>query len=337
MAQYKLTDIRRSYPDFTLSVDDFSIERGGIHAIVGPNGSGKSTLLNLMALLDKPDSGMFAFNGESVPYNDHKKLIAMRRNISYCLQNTYLFTMSVFDNIAYGLRLRNIPEIEIKNNVHEIMDRLGIAALARRKPHELSGGEAQRVALARNFVIDAQVYILDEPTSNIDKKNITAVESVITSLNKDNNATILMTTHNRDQAYRLTGSVISLINGQIKNMPYENIFTGILKEEGNGLSALHLTDGVSVFVERYEPGTVTIAIDPREIIVSKEKLDSSAVNSIRGTIKKVESFESGILINTDTGVSMNALVTKASYERLGLSVDASVWLTFKANAVHVIT
>ncbi len=336
MAQYKLSGIRKSYSEFSLSIDDFIVDRGGIHAIVGSNGSGKSTLLNILALLDPPHNGNVFFNDIKVPFDNHSKLTEMRRNISYCLQNTYLFTMSVYDNIAYGLKIRNIPENEIRARVHAMMERLDITAFAKRKPLELSGGEAQRVALARNFVIDAEVYILDEPTSNIDKKNIAAVESVILDLNREKNATVFLTTHNRDQAFRLTHSIISLIHGTIKNMPFENIFTGVLLMRPEGLYELPLDDSCRVITEFYEPGLITAAIDPRDIIVSAEKLESSAVNSMLGTITKIERYDNGILITADTGVFIHAFVTQTSFERLGLTVNSHIWLTFKAGAVHII-
>lgn len=336
MAQYKLSDIRTVYTDFSLDIDDFSIERGGIHAIVGPNGSGKSTLLNILALLEPPHSGDIYFNGQKAVFSNQHTLTEMRRHISYCLQNTYLFTMSVYDNIAYGLRIRRIAEPEIHRRVNEMMERLNIQSFAKRKPFELSGGEAQRVALARNFVIDAEVYILDEPTSSVDKNSVAAVESVIQHLNTSHNATVLFTTHNRDQAYRLTGSVLSLINGTIKNMPYENIYTGDLRISENGLYVLPLSETCNVTTEYYETGTVTAAIDPRDIIVSAHKLDSSAVNSLQGTITKIERFDNGILITADTGILIHAFVTQTSFDRLGLTVNSNVWLTFKAGSVHII-
>lgn len=337
MAQYKLSDIRTVYTDFSLAIDDFSIERGGIHAIVGPNGSGKSTLLNILALLEPPHSGDIYFNGQKAVFSNPHTLTEMRRHISYCLQNTYLFTMSVYDNIAYGLKIRGIGDTEIRRRVNEMLERLNIQSFAKRKPLELSGGEAQRVALARNFVIDAEVYILDEPTSSVDKNSVAAVESVIQHLNTTHNATVLFTTHNRDQAYRLTGSVLSLINGTIKNMPYENIFTGNLHTNENGLYALPLTETCTIFTEFNEIGTITAAIDPRDIIVSSQKLDSSAVNSLQGTIVKIERFDKGILITADTGVLFHAFVTQGSFERLALTVNSDVWLTFKAGAVHIIS
>ncbi|MEW5988847.1 MAG: phosphate ABC transporter ATP-binding protein [Chloroflexota bacterium] len=208
---YQLEGIRHSYGDgWQLALDHLNIERGAIVAIVGPSGAGKSTLLRLLGFLERPLAGKIAFAGR---WLDDAPSLAVRRQVTMVFQRPYLLSRSVAANVEYGLSLRGErPSPEI---VHEWLDRLGLASLARRPAGKLSAGEAQRVALARALAVRPPVLLLDEPTANLDPYNVGLIEEVVRQENERRGTTIVMVTHNVFQARRLAGRVALLWQGRL--------------------------------------------------------------------------------------------------------------------------
>ena len=214
-AAYSLLEIVSAVDDFALSIGDHQFMSGKIYSLLGQNGAGKTELLNLLAFLRPPESGRVCFKGEAVDYTNRLALLAVRRKVGYLMQSPYLFNMSVWDNICYGLKLRAIAKDQIRERVDSVLGRLSISHLARRNAHRLSGGEAQRVALARTLVLDCDVVLLDEPTSNVDRGNVRAVEDEVLRLNRESGATVIFATHSRAQADRISDDLIYLADGRI--------------------------------------------------------------------------------------------------------------------------
>ena len=333
---YELTNVATSRGEFSLCVQHCHLERGQTYAVVGPNGSGKTTFLNLLALLRAPAGGEMAHSGEPVPWDDPARLLARRRRIAYLLQNPYLFSMSVADNIGYGLALRRTERGEVHAKVTAIARRLSLQPLLDRRAHQLSGGEAQRVALARTLVVDADVYLLDEPTANVDRRHVRLVEQLILETSCERKATVVLTTHSQDQACRMSPHHISIIDGRLGDVAYENVLTGDLRAETDGVRIVSLSAGPQLKVADGDTGPVTVAIDPQHIILSVAELESSALNRFQGTVTRVESLNGSLRIYVDVGVPLCALITLRSFEDMGLNVGRQVWATFKATAVHVI-
>jgi molybdopterin-binding protein len=215
------------------------------------------------------------------------------------------------------------------------MECLSLSALAGRNVRTLSGGEAQRVALARAFVLDADVYLLDEPTANVDRENVDAVERMIREMSGEKGAAVVVTTHSREQACRLSSDVMAVVNGRLSRTPYENVFSGVLQEEGEGVKSVTVSPQVVVKVAGGQPGPVTISIDPKEILLSADAFSSSALNRMDGTITRVEAADGSLRVYVDVGVTLSVLVTQRSFQDMALAVGKAVWLTFKANAVEV--
>lgn len=335
MTVYELKNVERTLGDFHLSVDHCCLERGEVYAIAGPNGCGKTALLDVLALLVRPSRGAVSFRGRAVDHGDQKALLAARRRVGYLMQNPYLFNMSVLSNVTYGLRVRGASREEAGVKAERTMARLSLLPYAGRGAHALSGGEAQRVALARTFVLEPDVLLLDEPTANVDQKHVHAVEAMILAANRERGATVVVTTHSREQAYRLSQHQISIVNGRICDIAYENVFSGTLVEETEGLRALHV-GGVTVRLASGRPGDVTVAIDPQGVLLSDAPLSSSAQNAFLGPISRVEEVNGSLRIFVDIGVPLCALVTKKSFADMGLNVGKRIWVTFKANAVKVL-
>lgn len=333
---YNLDHVQSAAGEFVLRIEACRLERGGVYAVSGPNGCGKTTLLDLLALLGRPRAGALTFDGEAVHYDDPAELLRRRRRIGYLMQNPYLFNMSVLDNVAYGLTVRGARKPAARTRARAVMERLSLLPLAHRNAHLLSGGEAQRVALARTLVLGADVLLLDEPTANVDRRHVRTVEELILAANRERGSTVVLTTHSRDQAYRMSPNQIAIIDGEIRDVAYENVFAGALRTSPDGVGLLDLGSGVSIRLAHHRAGEVTVAIDPQDILVSREPLASSALNRLSGSISRVEEAGGSLRIFVDAGLPFCALVTRRSYGDMGLNVGHPVWITFKANAVRVL-
>lgn len=205
----KLEDLVKTYGDKTvLDIDNLKINKGEITAIIGPNGSGKSTLLNIVSGLDEEYEGRVRYDGR--PINKE-----IRRDMTLVFQKAYLFRRSVYKNIEYPLKIRHVEEEKIKEKVLRLLDRLEIKDLKDKIGSKLSGGETQKVALARALVFDPKLLLLDEPTSNIDPEYIRHMEDAILKYNEENNGTVVIVTHNIDQAERLSDRIIKLEKGKV--------------------------------------------------------------------------------------------------------------------------
>jgi tungstate transport system ATP-binding protein len=332
---YELNNLTVQINNFSLSAENCRLEKGKVYALTGPNGCGKTAFLNLLFFLNPPLNGQIYFEGKKINYRDPEQLLAARRKICYLMQNPYLFNTSVYENVGYGLRMRQFPKEEIHSRIMQILHRLSLTHLRERNARRISGGEAQRVALARTLILDGNVFLLDEPTANVDRDNIHMVEELILSMNKKRDVTVVFTTHSLAQAYRISQNVISVVNGQIKNIAYENVFSGIL-QKNNGLKSVSLNNGLKINIASGEEGPVNIVIEPQNIILSSKKINSSALNNFYGTITKIEEVNGCLRVFVDVGVTFCALVTYASFYDMGLNIGRNVWLTFKANSVHTL-
>jgi tungstate transport system ATP-binding protein len=204
-----LENIVKKYNEkIILGIGDLTIEEGKITGITGPNGSGKSTLLNIVGGIDKEYSG-------NVLYDGHSLNREIERNMTYVFQKPYLFRRKVYENIAYPLKLRGVNKQEIQIKVRKVIENLEIEELAEKKAHLLSGGESQKVVLARALVFNPKLLLLDEPTSNIDPESIKIMEREIVRFNKDTNSTVIIVTHNLSQAKRICDNIIYLQGGRV--------------------------------------------------------------------------------------------------------------------------
>ncbi len=204
-----LSNIRKHYgKNQVLDIREEYIEEGKITGITGPNGCGKTSLLNIIGGLDRDFCGQ-------VLYNDMMINKEIRNKMTTVFQKPYLLKRTVYDNIAYPLNLRGINKDESKERVLDVMEKLEIIDLMEKKAHKLSGGESQKVALARALVFRPDLLLLDEPTSNIDPEYIITMERAITQFNLENKGTIILVTHNIDQSERLCHRVINMHRGRV--------------------------------------------------------------------------------------------------------------------------
>ena len=187
-------------------------DAGGVHVLMGPNGCGKSTLLRICALLDAPDEGCLHFSDNSAPLAQD---LFLRRRLTLLLPRIGVFNASVFSNVAYGLSIRGFEQPVLARKVEESLAFVGLEHLAEQNALTLSSGETQRMGLARSLAIEPEMLFLDEPTASVDEENALLIESVIGGLRRNGKTSVIMTTHDRDQAMRLADDLLVLAGGEL--------------------------------------------------------------------------------------------------------------------------
>lgn len=195
-----------------LQINSLVVEKGEVLAVIGPNGTGKSSLLLTLARLLQPESGQLLWDGRPAGASNP---LNYRRRIALVLQEPLLLDSSVYENVAIGLRYRGLPPGEIKERVNRWLDRLGIAALGKRPGAKLSGGEAQRVSLARAFVLKPELLLLDEPFSALDAPTRLRLLDDLKSILAETGTTTILITHDLKEAARLASRVAVMLRGGI--------------------------------------------------------------------------------------------------------------------------
>lgn len=220
MAMIKLTGINKIYRTNeieTLALENVNLDvaKGEFVSIMGPSGCGKSTLLNIMGLLDAPSSGKIEINGTSVESMKDKELAAFRnKTLGFVFQSFHLInSLNVIDNVELPLLYRKMAAKERTRLAKEVLDRVGLSYRMRHMPTQLSGGQCQRVAIARAIVGNPEIILADEPTGNLDSKMGAEVMELLHKLNKEDGRTIVMVTHNEEQA-KQTSRTIRFFDGR---------------------------------------------------------------------------------------------------------------------------
>ena len=220
MAMIKLTGINKIYRRNeieTLALENVNLDvaKGEFVSIMGPSGCGKSTLLNIMGLLDAPSSGKIEINGTSVESMKDKELAAFRnKTLGFVFQSFHLInSLNVIDNVELPLLYRKMAAKERTRLAKEVLDRVGLSHRMRHMPTQLSGGQCQRVAIARAIVGNPEIILADEPTGNLDSKMGAEVMELLHKLNKEDGRTIVMVTHNEEQA-KQTSRTIRFFDGR---------------------------------------------------------------------------------------------------------------------------
>lgn len=210
---YQLEGVTKSYGAREVChITQLGIRRGTILGVMGPNGAGKSTLLRLLNFLEPSTSGTIIFDGHTIT-NGTAVPLELRRKVTTVFQDPIMLNATVEGNVAYGLRLRGWKDVREK--VEHTLDMVGLLHAARDRASTLSGGEAQRLALARAFAIEPEVLLLDEPTANLDPYNVALIEGLVVKVNRERSTTIVLVTHNVFQTRRIAHEVAFILEGRI--------------------------------------------------------------------------------------------------------------------------
>jgi len=218
---FEIQGLRRGYGGgWRLDLPALDVRQGEFLAILGPTGAGKSTLLRLLHFLDAPEAGRLVYEGMPVPI---PAPLEIRRSIGMVFQRPLMLTGSVRDNIAYGLKVRRQRE---EGRVEELLHRFDLEHLAQRDARTVSGGEMQRLALARALASRPRVLLLDEPAASLDPGHMAVVEGIIRGAHREDGTTIVLATHNLGQARRLAQRVGLLAGGRLVEIgEAEDLFT----------------------------------------------------------------------------------------------------------------
>ncbi|MCF8079116.1 MAG: ATP-binding cassette domain-containing protein [Desulfobacterales bacterium] len=337
---YRLSGVTKVYEDRTvLDIPDMNIEAGERYALLGPNGAGKTTLLNILAFLDRPTAGAVEFESSPVDFS-RKGLQALRRKVVMVDQHPILFTRTVFQNVAYGMKIRKIPAKERKTRVADALERVGMTAFAGAMAHRLSGGETQRVALARALALSPSVLLCDEPAASVDAEHQSAIIRILKEINEAGKISLIFTSHDRSQAVALATKTIYLDQGRPVSSGYENVFTAALASGKDGRAVCQIEngpritlpyDGVSV-----TPRKVRLEIDPRLLILGSPAGGRTSENRFPG--KVIQATEEGghIRCVIDIGIWIGVALSESTYRKISPLIGDRVSVQIPADAVRLI-
>ncbi len=325
---------------------------GAVNIILGANGAGKSTLLRLLGLLDRPWRGEIYYDGTPLSALRRRERTCLRRRIGFVFQTPLLLSGTVENNLLYGPRLRgmDLPESALET----VLTATGLLGRRLQNAQQLSGGEKQRLQLARVLLLDPELYLLDEPTANLDPLSVKNIEGVITRLARAGK-TVILATHNLLQARLLDARAAFLKAGRllqqgpaadVLNRPLsldmaefsaaENIVPGILSSSGGRTELRSGSLAIEVVAERGQ-GEAAAVIRPEDILVSKGPISSSARNCFPGVITSLTDLGLITSLHVDCGgVPFTVFVTRISCAEMGLAAGMDVTLTFKATSVHLL-
>ncbi|MGB4579613.1 MAG: ATP-binding cassette domain-containing protein [Methanoculleus sp.] len=338
---------------FRLNDVSLKIERGDYYFVVGPSGAGKTVILEAIAGLHRPESGRVLLRGDDITILPPEK-----RGVALVYQDYSLFpNMRVWDNIAYGLRVRGMRKKDARGEVAPLLERFGITHLADRYPGTLSGGEQQRVALARAVAVKPDILLLDEPLSALDPVTQEKFIDDLRRLHREDGFTIVQVSHSRREAHLLATRMAVIIDGSladegkagvILNTPknrdvasfigIENILDGVVRVNENGHATV-ISGGLAfeVVTDVAAGERVTLCIQADDLVVAVgDGRHTSARNTLTGKVVSV--VENGPIaeVKVDAGAMLTAVLTRRSVRDLALIPGMAVTLSVKATAIHVI-
>jgi molybdopterin-binding protein len=316
-----------------LNIPALDIPDGQIVALTGPSGSGKSSFLQILGGLMSPNRGNIAYRDQDFFAQTTAAQDRIRRELGMILQSPYLFKTTVLGNVCYGLTRRGVSRTEAFEKAEVALELVGLGGFGKRSHSALSGGEAQRVALARALVLEPKVLLLDEPFANVDAVSRSVIERVLQQENRYQKTSVIFTTHDLDQAYRMADTVVTLFEGRVHDGSMENLFHGMVRKTADG--PIFDTGSIIVAVRSGQEKALTAAIPPESILVSLSPISTSARNTHRGRITAVRERNGTVDVVVDVGETLVARITEGSYRGMGLMLGGEVYLVFKAESVKL--
>lgn len=326
-------------------------------SVIGPNGAGKTTLLRIISLLDRPQSGEVLHAGQKI--GSGRDILKRRRRLAMVMQQPLLRNTSVWENVMTGHRFRHTPKQTASRKVGEWLERLGISHLADRNARRLSGGEAQRVNMARGLVLEPDLLLLDEPFNGLDQPTRLALMDDLWRILQEIRISTILVTHDRSEAQALSRTVAVMLDGEVVQIGnpeevfsapltegianfvgVENVLTGKVIESADGLTTVIVERGYICLTGEFSIGEeLVLGINPEAIVIEDQSglgTTASVRNRISGTVTRVFEMGAQARVVVDCGFPLVSLISGGSAADLRLSPGARVVASFKASAVHVI-
>jgi len=345
--------ISKSFGSPVITDVSFEVQPGQYFVLLGASGVGKSVLLETIAGLIRPDAGRIFLDGKDITNEKMQK-----RKISLVFQNSALFPhMTVYDNIAYPLRCRKLKDSQIRERVGELAEDFAVAALLKRNPRTLSGGESQRVSLARAVASEPRCLLLDEPISSLDVKSRPQMRALLRKINAKGQA-IVHVTHDYTEAVSLGTHIAVMEGGRIAQtgtieeifqhpksefiarfVGIRNFFKGQLEKPHDGEANLRefRTGKLGFSVLTDSPGGFGfVCVRSEDVTICNTASRTSARNNFEGTIMDIVPAGVGVEVIVDIGVEVAALITAESVKTLELRCGKKVWVSFKASAIQYV-
>ncbi|RXA21304.1 ATP-binding cassette domain-containing protein [Methanosarcina sp. MSH10X1] len=345
----EIESLSRKWKTFALDKLSLKIESGEYFVILGPTGAGKTLLLELIAGFHSPDSGKILIDGKDVT-----NLPPEKHDLAFVYQDYSLFPhMSVKKNIEFGMRMKKIKSPE---KLREIAKDLRITHLLERHPLKLSGGEQQRVSLARALVTDPKILLLDEPLSALDPRTQESARELLSNIHKNKKLTVMHITHDQTEARIMADRIAIIMDGKLMQVGtpeeifekpvdsrvasfvgFENMLSGRVISADRGLLRIEagkITIDASGDIEA--GSEVHAFLRPENIVLSKTSAQSSIRNSLQGRVTEVWMLGALVRVKIDCGVLLNALITRQSAEEMDIHPGVPVYVQFKASSVHVL-
>jgi molybdopterin-binding protein len=345
----EIKGLHKKLGSFELRNIDLIIQRGDYCVLLGPSGSGKTLLLELICGFQSADQGEIWLADNNIT-----KLPVQQRSASMVFQKPVLFPhLSVKKNIAFALRINKISKQRINDKVLALAHQFQLTHLLDRKPGQLSGGEAQRVMLARALAGEPSLLLLDEPLSSLDVLLRYDLRKLLQALNS-NGTTILHVTHDYEEALRMAKTIGIMQSGKLIQWgsPHDvfrnpastfaaelsglkNFFAAeLLPEIEKGLRKVALNNLILLTHCDLEAGAGTVVIDEKQIFVSKKPPETSAQNTLKGTVKQTQKTPSGYEIEIACGIDLTVNISESSFDMLNLAPGTEVYASFKVSAIR---
>jgi len=334
---------------FWLKDISFEVQDGEYFVLLGPTGAGKTVLLESIAGLKPIHSGKVKINGHDVTSFNLEK-----RNVGFAYQDYVLYRhLSIRDNISFGLMWRRKKQREIEAAVDRVIELLGIEHLLDRRPASLSGGESQKIALARAVAIKPDLLLLDEPLSAVDPETKEDYGREIKEIHNRLRLTTIHVTHDFEEAITLGDRIAIVYDGSIiqtgtpdqifrypesefvaRFVMTRNIFQGEVRDGAGGQGVL-CVEGAELYVDTDRRGKLHASIRPEEIMISREPPNSDTLNCFEGTITRMADRGAIIYVTVNVPPEFTCLILHRMLGEMGLEENQKVFVSFKASAVNV--
>jgi tungstate transport system ATP-binding protein len=303
---YELRNITKYYDGRKVLDLSLSLEKGRVTGLIGPNGAGKTTLLEILAFLNPPTSGEFYYDGSRLDF-DKADVISLRRSAVLVQQKPILFTTSVFGNVEFPLKIRNLKKGEREKAVDQLLAMVGMDKFSRARAHRLSGGETQRVSIAQALACSPEVILMDEPTASVDAENQIIIERIIHNINRVKGISVIFTTHDKLQASRIADNIVFIYEGKVSEAIHENIFSGFIAKDFEGNTYCTIKDGLKIPLRTERTGHVRISLnfDAGDIIMND--IDAEARHSISGNVIQLSDEKGSVRMIIDAGIPLTVI------------------------------